>query len=50
MVDIVDVANLISHLAGHAPDGFNLKAANVNNDEAVDSADVEELIKLILNK
>ena len=50
VVDIVDVANLISHLAGHTPDGFNLEAANVNNDEAVDSADVEELVKLILNK
>ncbi len=50
VVDIVDVANLISHLAGHTPDGFNLEAANVNNDEAVDSADVDELVKLILNK
>ena len=50
VVDIVDVANLISHLAGHTPDGFILEAANVKHDEAVDSADVDELVKLILNK
>lgn len=50
VVDIVDVANLVSHLAGFTPKDFNTKAADVNNDETIDSADVNELVKLILNK
>lgn len=50
LVDIVDVAWLISHLLGSTPEGFVVTAADVNTDTTVDAADVTAVVNLILNK
>ena len=48
-VDGADVRALVAHLLGNTPEGFNLDAADVNEDGYVNIRDVTALIAYILN-
>ncbi len=48
-VDGADVRALVTHLLGNTPEGFNLDAADVNEDGYVNIRDVTALIAYILN-
>ena len=52
IVDILDVTDMISHVMGQTPEGFNVKNAHVNGsslDSSVDISDVTALIQLELD-
>ena len=46
-VDEKDVSAIASYILGKAPEGFNLKAADLNGDEVVNVADIVELVDML---
>ena len=48
VVDISDVTDLISHVLGNSPAGFNVDAADVSSDNSIDIGDVTKLISMVL--
>ena len=49
VVDDADLKDVVSHIMGNTPIGFNKNAADVNNDNKVNAADIV-LINKIINK
>ena len=50
LLDGSDVESVINHLLGNTPNGFSLKAADLNRNGVVDILDVTTLIKIIINQ
>ena len=49
-VDVADIVAIISHKKGVAVTGFDLSAADVNNDGKADEKDIELIQKIILGE
>ena len=49
IVDVSDCVGIANHILGNTPEGFNLDAADINEDGYVNIRDVTALIAYILN-